>query len=150
MGAWAKYDNLPVSVFQTIKGRNDSKNVFYGSYSGSLNWMGASFLADNGAGFTCYIKTRFLKPMGDSVQEQYRRLYINADPGSSLGVKINFFQDYGTSVVLSTSMLLNQFQTRIDFGIPAKSLAFEMSSIQTNIPFRFYGFTTESRFQRNT
>lgn len=147
-GAFTKYDNLSIASMNAIQGRNNSKNAFYGSYSGSLNWFGASFLADNGVGYTTYIKPRFMKPMGESVEEQFRRLYINADPGNSLGVKINFFQDYGPSIVYSTTMVLNQFQTRIDFGIPAKAISFEMSAIQTNIPLRVYGFSIESRYQR--
>src|SRR5260221_10506608 len=40
------------------------------------------------------------------------------------------------------------FQTRTEFGISAKSLAFEMSSIQTNSVLKLHGFTIESRFLR--
>lgn len=149
-GAITKYDGVLPSAFAAIQGRNNSKNAFYGDYSGRVNWFGPSFLADNGVGFTTYMKTRFLHDQGNSVQKMFRRLYINADsPASStLVFGVNFFQDYGATVVKGTTMVLSQFQNRIDYGISAKSIAFEMSNIQTNMRLRVYGFTIESRYLR--
>lgn len=148
--AWATYDGFVPTVLSTIEGRNNSKNVFYGTSQGIVSWFGPSFTTDNGVGATTYFKTRFFKDMGDSVTKQYRRLYLNvdADPGTTYIIPVKFFQDYGPSVVLSTTMLLGQFQDRIDFGIASKSLAFELSNVQGNSPLRVYGFTIESRLQR--
>jgi hypothetical protein len=148
-GAWTFYDGFTPSFFAAIQGRNNTKNVFYGDTSGRVNWFGSSFLSDNGTGFTAYLKTRYLHDMGDSVQKQFRRLYVNADPvGATLSLNVNFMQDYGSSFVYSTTLFLGEFQSRIDFGISAKSLAFELSNIQTAVPLRIHGFTIESRLQR--
>lgn len=148
--AWTTYNGFSPSYFAQIQGRNTTVNTFYGNYSGMINWFGQSFVTDNGVGATLYFKTRFLHDMGESVEKQFRRLYINTDDVSAtLTFNINFFQDYGTSVVLGITMLTSEFQQRIDFGIPAKSLAFEMAFLPINSPLRIYGFTIESRFQRN-
>lgn len=152
VGAWTIQDGYAPSVFASILGRNTTKNAFYGDYSGRVNWFGSSFLADNGNGFTTYFKTRFIHDLGESIQEQYRRLYLDVDPvntnGTTVGFNINFFQDYGSSIVLSTTFTIGTFQNRIDFGIPAKSLAFELSGLQTTVPLKIHGFTIESRLQR--
>jgi hypothetical protein len=149
LNAWTKQDGYNPTAFARIQGRNNTKNVFYGTSSGLVNWFGSSFLSDNGTGFTCYFKTRFLHDLGESYQKQFRRLYLNIDaPSATIGFHINFFQDYGSSVVKSVTMNCSQFQTRIDFGISAKALAYEMSSLQTSVPLRLHGFTVESRLQR--
>jgi hypothetical protein len=69
-------------------------------------------------------------------------------PAATIGFHVNFFQDYGSSVVKSVTVNMSQFQTRIDFGISAKALAFELSALQTSTPLRLHGFTIESRLQR--
>lgn len=147
--AWTTYKGLMPSVMATIQGYNNTKNAFFGSYSGTVNWYGPSFTQDNGAGFTLYLKSRFIHDLGDSVQKQFRRLYINADPiGSTLNMPVNFYQDYGTSQVLQTTFSLGAFQNRIDFGISAKSMAFELANLSTNSPLKIHGFTVEHRLQR--
>jgi hypothetical protein len=79
LDAWTKQDGYNPTVFARIQGRNNTKNVFYGTSSGLVNWFGSSFLSDNGTGFTCYMKTRFLHDLGESYQKQFRRLYLNID-----------------------------------------------------------------------
>lgn len=151
VGAWTTYKGVNISALAQIQGRNNSKNAFYGDYQGRVNWFGSSFMADNGVGASTYWKTRFLKDLGDSTTKTFRRLYLNTDSPSSstLVFGVNFFQDYGSSVVLGTTIVLSQFQTRIDFGIQnAKSVAFELSNLQTALPLRIHGFTVESRFTR--
>lgn len=150
VGAWTKYDGFTPSSFAAIRGRNNTKNAFYGDTSGRLNWFGPSFLADNGVGFSGYIKSRFLHDLGDSSQKMFRRLYLNVDAplSGTLAFNINFFQDYGSSIVKSITMALGQFQNRADFGVSAKSLAFELSNLQSAIPLKIHGFTVESRFLR--
>lgn len=147
--AWTTHKGYSPSVFATVQGYNNTKNLFYGSYSGTINWFGPSFISDNGVGFTSYFKPRFLHDMGDSVQKQFRRLYINADTtGATYTMPINFFQDYGTSTVLSTTMVMSSFQKRIDYGVSAKSLTFELFNLSSTSPLKIFGFTVESRLQR--
>lgn len=148
--AWTYYTGFNPSLFAEIQGYNQTKRLFYGDYSGRVNWFSASFLSDNGAGFTMSFKTRYLHDMGDSVQKQFRRLYINADQlSATLSNNINFYQDYGTSIVLGTTLNLGAFQERIDYGISAKSLAYEFITLNnTNSVLKIHGFTIESRLQR--
>lgn len=149
VGAWTKQDGYNPTLFATIQGRNSTKNLFYGTSNGLVNWFGSSFLSDNGAGFTAYFKSRFLHDVGESYQKQFRRLYLNIDPPSAtLTFKVNFFQDFGASIVKGVTVNASQFQTRIDYGISAKSIAFEFSSLQTNSVLKLHGFTIESRLQR--
>jgi hypothetical protein len=153
IGGWTTYKGVNISSLAQMQGRNLTKNAFYGDYNGRVNWFGASFRSDNGVGATTYLKTRYLHDMGESTSKTFRRLFLNTDsPASStLVFGVNFFQDYGSSVVLGTTIVLSQFQNRIDFGITqAKSLAFEMSNLQTALPLRIHGFTIESRFARRT
>ena len=112
--------------------------------------FGSSLWGDNGQGITCTFKTRFLAEMGKSVTEQFRRLFIDATPvvGLTAPLSIDFFQDYGSSVVLSRTMYQTPFQSRIDFGIPAKSLAFELGKNGASTFCEINGFTVESRLQR--
>lgn len=147
--AWTTHQGYTPSVFAVIKGYNNTKNVFEGSVSGRVNWFGPSFFADNGRGITTYLKTRFIYDLGESIQKQFRRLYINADQtGTTLNMPLNFYQDYGTSIVLGTTFSLGAFQDRIDFGISAKALAFELSNVVALSPLRIHGFTIEYREQR--
>lgn len=147
--AWTTHTGYVPTSFATIQGYNNTKNLFYGSASGTIQWQGPSFCADNGVGFTASFKTRFLHDMGESIEKQFRRLYINAAPQSStLVMPINFYQDYGTSIVLGTTFVMSSFQDRLEFGIPAKALAFELFNLQTSSPLKIPGFTIESRLQR--
>jgi hypothetical protein len=148
--AWSTHTGYNASIFAELQGNNTIRRLFHGDYNGRVNWFSASFLSDNGSAMTLSFKTRFLHDMGDSVQKQFRRLYVNADNlGSTLASKINFYQDYGTSIVLGTTLNLGAFQERIDYGISSKSLAFEMITVNTtSSPLSIHGFTIESRLQR--
>ena len=149
VNAWTTYYGVAPAVLARLQGRNNSENAFYGSYSGVISWYGPSFITDSDVGFTCLIKTRFLHDMGDSVQKQFRRTYLNMDPPSAtLNMNINFFQDYGSSKVLQTTLTISEFQARLDYGLSAKSLAFELYNMATNSPLKIHGFSVEERMQR--
>ena len=150
INAWTYYTGFNANLFAEIQGYNQNKRLFYGDYNGRVNWFSASFLSDNGTGFTASFKTRYLHDMGDSVQKQFRRLYVNADQlSATLSNNINFYQDYGTSIVLGTTLTLGAFQERIDYGISAKSIAYEFITMNnTNSVLKIHGFTIESRLQR--
>lgn len=149
--AFTVFDGFSPSSLAIMKGANTTDVAFYGSYSGSVHHFGESLFSDNGQGFTCLAQSRYIGEMGKSVTEQYRRLYLDINPeiGQTATIDINFRQDYGSSIVLSREMYSTPFQSRIDFGIPAKSLSTEFSNYST-LPIQIHGFTLESRFQRNT
>lgn len=123
----------------------------YGS-SGMIGAFGSSYIGDNGAAFTSIIKTRFIEGnLGNSVTKMFRRLYVDSTipAGQTYPVTVNFYQDKGASIVYSTTMMLSAYQNRIDFGIPAKSVAVEFIYSGASF-FQLSGFTIEYRYQRNT
>lgn len=151
--AWTKEEGYGPASMAIIQGALAAKTVFFGSYSGAVFNFDSTLFGDYGPNgpnaLTCVIKSRFISEIGQSVQKQYRRLFLNADPvGSTQSITVKFFQDYGASVVSSQVMGLAVFQQRIDFGISAKALAFQMEYVSASFPFKLHGFTIESRFQR--
>lgn len=152
VSAWTIYDGISPSVYSVMQSRLSNRTIFYGGYSGMFFDFGASYFGDNGVGFSCYLKSRFLNDMGNSVEKQFRRLYLDVSPIASItvGININFFSNYGTSIVLGSSMFFNPSQSRIDFGISAKSMAFEMSANSASTGLRLHGYTIEHRYQRST
>lgn len=153
VGAWTIYDNLQ------IENSKASALIQVGSTQPAVNFIvqGASFVSfkrfddalttDDGAAITLVAQTRFHKRLGDSTQEMWRRLYMDTDTAGATAAA-NFKQDYGTSTVLSRNLTMGVFQTRIDYGISAKSLSVEFVLQSTN-RVTFNGYTLESRFLRS-
>lgn len=142
--------NYPMTALTRVFGGTNQPIPYLGSQSGLIFNYGISFTTDNGTGFTCVIRSRFNSDLGNSVEKQYRRLFLDADTvsGVTAPITVNFYKDQdGSSAVLSRTMYLNNFQNRIDFGIPAKDLSVELVySLAT--PLRINGYTLEYRFQR--
>lgn len=149
--AWTTYEGVNPSSLAMMSSYIGVKTPFIGGYTGNIFHFGASFTADNGQGFTCLAQSRFICPLGQSTEEQYRRLFLNINPipGSSQAININLYTNYGSSVMLNRTMYQNPFQSRIDFGLPARSLSVECSHYSATLPFRLDGFVLESRYQRN-
>lgn len=149
-GAWTKYEGYNPSIYTAVKQRFGVKTVIHGGYSGSVSNAGASLLGDNGSGFTCLLKTRFISN-GQSREQQFRRLWVNVNEvtGATSPLNINFYQDYGSSIILNRTMYQTPFQSRIDFGIPAKSLSFELSKFSATLSINFHGFALGYRYQRD-
>lgn len=149
--AWTKYEGFQASSLQMAKNSLVQQTAFYGSYSGAIAYFSTSLVSDLGQAITCLIKTRFLHDL-NSQTEQFRRFYLDANPvlGQTASVNINFYQDYGSSIVASRTMYLNTFQTRVDFGIPAKSLQAEISNYSATLALKVFGFTIEYKYQRST
>lgn len=150
--AWTKYEGFNPSSLAIARNRLSSPSPIYGDYSGSIYNFGASLPADNLNGLTTIVKTYFLHDLGQSTEKQWRRLYLNVDPivGLTASININLCANYGASINASRTMYLNPFQSRIDFGIPAKSLQVQFTSYSSTLFIKIYGYTIESRFQRNT
>jgi hypothetical protein len=149
--AFSTHEGYNPAVFALMKGRLGTRGVFYGGYSGLIFNFGASLMGDNGVGFTCLVKTRYLSDLGQSVQKQFRRLYLNVDvqSGQTIPITVKGYPDYQTGASLSSVMYLTQFQKRLEFGVSAKSMAFELSHYSSTQGIRLHGWAVESRFQRN-
>lgn len=150
--AWTIYDGLRVSSLNVVQGALEADSVLYGGYTGSISFFDDDIESDNGAAFTCTIQTRFVSVLGQSVEEQFRRFYLNLDPilGITQGINVNFYSNYGLTAVATFTMYQNPFQSRIDFGIPAKVLSAEIVHSSASLSFKVFGWTVESRYQRAT
>ena len=151
VNAWTKYEGFNPAVFAVMSGRLSTRTAFIGGYSGTITHFGSSFQGDAGAGFTCYAKPAFMHPGGQATEKQFRRLFLNVDEVTSatVPININFFKNYGSSTVLNRTMYLSPFQSRIDFGIPSKSLTFEFSKFSATTTIKVHGFALGYRFQRD-
>lgn len=149
--AWTKYEGLTLSHLFIAKGGLASRTPFFGGYTGTVSFFGASLVSDNGQAITCMMDTRFLAATGQTVEREYRRFYVNLEPvlGITLPMSVNFRTNYGTSIALSRTMYQNPFQARLDFGLSAKSIQAELTYASASFPIRIYGFAFESRFMRN-
>lgn len=148
-GAWTTYSGYRPAITTIAQGQLSTKTVFYGGYSGLISYFGSSFTTDNGTAFTTIIKSGFLTDLGNSTQKVFRRLWLDTSPlGASAFIDVHFYQDYGASIIVGTTMPLTPFQNRIDFGVSAKSLSVEFIK---NSTFRLalHGFSIAYRFQRN-
>jgi hypothetical protein len=148
--SFAFYDGPVPSTLALVQGRLEAKTPLYGGYTGTIAYFDDDVENDLGAGFTCLIQHRFLSNYGQSIEQQFRRFYLNIEPiaGSSHPINLKFFTDYGSTVMASFTIYQERFQTRVDFGIPAKTLSTEISHYSASLSFRVFGWTVESRFQR--
>jgi len=147
--AWTTELGYEPSVAFMAKGTQSVNTEFYGGYTGTLHNFNASLRGDNGRGMTALMLTRFLADMGNSVTKQFRRLFIDTVPvGTSSLLNVNFFQDYGASVVLTRTTVQSPFQNRIDYGIQAKALSVEIAHTSDTENMQVNGYTIEYTPQR--
>jgi hypothetical protein len=132
-----------------IRGSKSKPTHFYGGYTGTLHAFNESALGDNGIGMTCLVKTRFYNGGANSVEKQFRRLFLDTPPQSVTSpISVKVFQDHGASVIIERTMYQAPFQSRIDFGIMAKSISVELANSSDDQDVQINGFTIESREQR--
>lgn len=147
---WTTFDNFQMSSANIIKRGLDFPTVFYGGYTGAVNYFDTSLLTDSGVAFTGVITTRNLEDLGNSVQKVWRRLYLDADPTNGGVVECRFYPDYSSGASLIRSITLGAFQARIDYGISSKSIKIEMrfSSNASPTKVKINGFSVDYREQR--
>lgn len=147
--AWTTFNGFKPSSVTVAKGRMTDYYPLYGSYTGSVHNFHPTLLSDGGSAIPTFMKSLFYRTMGNTVEKQWRRLFVDSDilaAGSTL--QIDMIPDHGTSIYLTRSMAVGTFQNRIDFGIPAKSLQFQFTYASATLPIRINGITPESRYQR--
>lgn len=152
VNAWTVFEGFNPSSLGVIKGALTQPTAVTGSYvTGNLFYFGPSFFGDNGQGISLQAKSRFVQDLGESTEAQFRRLYLNFNTlsGASSIINIRFFQDYGASTVYSSTMPLNSFQSRIDFGIPARAVSFQIDNFSAVDAVVLHGFVMAHRFQRD-
>lgn len=148
---WLVYEGLKMNSLTLGTGNLSKKSVLFGGYTGFIGFMDDSIESDFGAAITCTIQTPYTNLMGQSTEEQFRRFYVNLEPviGSSQPLDISFMANYGSTVQATFLIYQNPFQTRVDFGIPAKSLSAQIVHSSASLSLTVYGWTFESRYQRS-
>lgn len=147
--AWTVRNGIFPSSMGYFYGDFDQETVFYGSYTGTISYCSASLFNDAGVGMTYVMQSKFFNMGGPSSTMQYRRLFVDTDPiGTTVMMTINFRKDEQPDIVLTRTIQLDMYQTRIDFGIPAKSLSVEFIVSGSSFPVKLNGFTVEARLQR--
>lgn len=148
--AWTKFEGFEPSSLTMAKSRLGSEKAFYGGYSGNIFNFGSSLTGDSQNGITVIAKSRYVSNFGQSTEQLFRRLYFNFTPyaGATIGMTVNIRADYGSSISVARTLYQSPFQSRIDFGIPAKTISMELSYSGTD-PLQFHGFVMESRKQRD-
>ena len=149
--AWTRYEGFNASALAYARGRLEKNVPIYGGYTGNLFNFGASYLGDNGSAITCLIKTHFLAARQQTNESQYCRFYLDVDPiiGFTQPISVNFSSNYGSSTVVSRTMYQNPFQSRVDFGIPARSIQATIYHASATLSLKVNGFAFTSRFQRD-
>jgi hypothetical protein len=150
--AWTHYEGLQISALFIARGQLGSKIPMFGNYSGAIHNFGATYYGDSGAGITCGFNSYFLAARGQTTENMYRRFYLNLDPvmGVTQPISLEFRTNYGETVQASRTMYQNPFQSRVDFGLSAKSIQVTAYHVSASLPFKVNGFAFESRFQRPT
>lgn len=158
--SWTKFSGTglnPTTMGYLYKGTSSinydmTKDIYFGTTQGTLNYFGSTFTSDAGASITYRFWTRF-HTEGESVQMQWRRFFLNVAPvrGVTQMVQSSFYVN-GITGVISMTRGYNvgaTFQTRLEFGVPAKSFSVETFYSSATTPIGFPGYTIESRYQRN-
>lgn len=149
--SWTHYDGIQAQCLFNAFAGFPSQTPFYGGYTGGLMYFDASLTSDNDQGITCYFNSIFFSARGQSTQNQYRRFYLDVNPvlGFTQPINMTFQQDFGNTIQVARTMYQNPFQSRIDFGISARSIQASMYHYSASLPLVINGFTVESRFQRS-
>lgn len=149
--SWTHYDGFNASVLAIARASLGSKRPYYGSYTGTVVFFDPRIYSDLGQEIHTSWRTRFHTAMGHSTEQQFRRMFIDSNPvlGITQAIGIGFQTDYATMINASFAIYRDQFQSRIDFGIPAKALAAVITHSSASLAIRFNGYTIESRYQRS-
>lgn len=149
--AWTTYEGVNASSLFLAKGSLDQKTVCYGGYTGNLFNFGASLFGDAGAQITCMIKTGWHSGPGHTSETIFRRFYLDVDPilGVTLPINVNLRTNFGSTVQATRTMYQNPYQSRVEFGLSAKSVQAEVVRSSATLPIKINGFTFESRKLRD-
>jgi hypothetical protein len=149
--AWSKYEGFSPSSLWLTRATLAKKSIFYGGYTGNVFCFGASLAADFNAGITCNFKTVFHADSGQTRETLFRRLYLNVNTviGITQPITVNLRQDFGSSIQINRTMYQSPFQSRIDFGLPARSISADVTHVSSSLSLTVFGYGWDTRFLRN-
>jgi len=152
VGAWTFFDGFSPASLALIKGPLNTPTAWYGDYSGVVHAFGESFFADAGRGITCLgVPNWESGPQNET--HIWRRFFLDVAPNTSAltgTISTKIFANYDQSTVQATfAMYQSQYQSRADFGVPAKSVTAEFAHYSASLPLVIKGFSWTKRFLRN-
>lgn len=150
VGAWWTIEGVNVSSLNVFKGAFDRPTVEFGGYSGTVGYFGSSLFQDGPNGMTLLVQFPYSNA-GHSVEQQWRRLWVDVDPqlgGITKILEVKMFSDQGSTAMLHRTLTINEFQDRIDYGIPAKDLSVQFIH-NSDSPLRLNGYSLAHRYQRD-
>jgi len=149
--AWSTYEGFNPCALALAQGSLSMPTPFYGSYTGSIAYFDDDIENDLGAAITCSIKSRYVSLMGQSTEQQFRRLFLNVEPilGITQAIDIHLFRNFSDTASATYTMYQDPFQSRIDFGLPAKTMAVQFTHTSASLSLKVFGWTIESRYQRS-
>jgi hypothetical protein len=153
---WTIYDRIPINASAA------SEVIEFGTSQPQPSWItsGTSHFffskldptvsTDRGQAITLMMKSRYHKRLGETTEEMWRRVFMDIAPGNTTTptMTINLLPDYGSSVAVTKYVNVGQFQSRVDFGFPARSMAVQ-TILQTSETVTINGYTIESRYLRS-
>lgn len=152
--AWTTYESneINAAALAIVRGHLDQFSVVYGGYTGLVGFYDDDRFADIEAEIECVARGPFFVPGGKTQEKQFRRWYTDVNTVTGLtqpiGLKLYSNYDYST-LIIGRTFFQSQFQTRIDFGIPARSLAGEINHSSASLPFTMNGYAITWRLQRD-
>lgn len=152
--AWYERTGINIQSLALVIDGFPYPSPFYGGYTGNIFNFSPALRGDNGMGMTCLAFTRFHSD-GHSTEQLWRRLWLDVDPqpagvGGTVAITVNFFRNQETlAPYLTRTMYGSTWQSRIDFGVSSKSLAFEFSHFSDTQFLRINGYSIAHRYQRN-
>lgn len=152
---WYEREGLNISSIEQVTYLDPFPTPFYGGYTGSIFNFGASLPGDNGVGMTCLFRTRWHAASGDSTEKQFRRLWLDVTPvpvqqGGTTVVNVNLYANHNEFVPSITRQMFGAtWQSRIDFGLPAKSMQVEFGWFSNSQRLQINGYAIGMRFQRD-
>lgn len=149
--AWTTYKGVEASHMLLARGALDRKTPFYGGYTGAIYSFGSTHYGDAGKAVTCIMTPPFVAPEGQTTEQMYRRFYLNVAPvlGITQAMTVNLRTNYGATIQATRTMYQNPFQSRVDFGLPGKSIQAEVIHASASLPLTITGYAYESRHQRD-
>lgn len=150
VGGWWTIEGVNASALNVFKGAFNRPTVGFGTYSGTIQYFDNTLYQDNGSGMTLLVQFPYSNA-GHSVEQQWRRLWVDLDPqlgGITKILEVKLYHDQGASAVVHRTLVINDFQDRIDFGVPAKDLSVEFIH-NSDSPLRLNGYTLAHRYQRD-
>lgn len=152
VGGWTFFDGFNPSSFGFVKADMAKQTVWRGDYSGFLNYFSESLYGDNGVGITCLGFTRFENAVGENETTIWRRLFLDMSVATGITGVVNcqIFSNYDQSTIQATfAMYQDQFQSRAEYGVVAKSVAVQFAQNSASLPLTISGYGLAKRELRN-